>query len=93
MVNEIHRLFKSWSLTETEIAIAYLILKGLSLRAISELRQTKEKTIRAQSGRIYLKAGVAGRCEFAGLFFQKFILRDGASAENSLPRKNENQTS
>ena len=41
--------FEQWSLSKSEQEVALLLLKGLSLEEISQIRGTKEKTIRQGS--------------------------------------------
>ena len=59
-----------WKLSGSEKDIAYLLLKGLSLKEIAEIRQTSEKTVRAQCTSIYDKAGLAGRTELSAFFLE-----------------------
>lgn len=69
----IHSQFEQWSLTKSEQEVAMLLLKGLSFREISSLRNTKEKTVRQQASLIYNKVGVQGRHEFAAWFLEDFM--------------------
>ncbi len=64
----------SWKLTNTEKEVAFLLLKGLSLKEIATLRNTAEKTARTQSTAIYSKAGLAGRSELAAFFLEDLLL-------------------
>lgn len=64
----------NWKLTESEKEIAFLLLKGLSLKEIAEIRKTTEKTARAQSISIYSKAGLAGRSELSAFFLEDLFL-------------------
>lgn len=68
--------FRDWGLTAAETDVAFLALKGLDVAEIAELRQTAAGTIRAQLSRVYAKAGIAGRAQFAALFVED-ILGDG----------------
>ncbi|NVJ49848.1 MAG: LuxR family transcriptional regulator [Gammaproteobacteria bacterium] len=63
--------FSQWQLTDSEQEIGFLLLKGLSLSEIALLRGVKEKSTRQQASNIYGKAGVSGRHEFAGWFFEE----------------------
>jgi DNA-binding CsgD family transcriptional regulator len=69
----IHNQFDRWVLTLREQEVAMLLLKGLSFKEMSAVRNTKEKTIRQQASTIYSKAKVEGRHEFAAWFFEDFI--------------------
>jgi DNA-binding NarL/FixJ family response regulator len=69
----IHSQFEQWSLTPSEQEVAMLLLKGLSFKEISAVRNTKEKTVRQQASVIYSKANVDGRHEFAAWFLEDFM--------------------
>lgn len=62
-----------WQLSSSEKEVALLLLKGLSLKDISDIRSTSEKTARAQSAAIYAKAGLAGRSELAAFFLEDLL--------------------
>jgi DNA-binding NarL/FixJ family response regulator len=74
MESKVLEQFVRWNLTETEKTVALLLLKGLSLAEIAKLRNTKEKTVRAQAVQIYQKSGVTSRSEFSGHFIRKYLL-------------------
>lgn len=63
----------NWKLTQSEKEIAFLLLKGLSLKEVAEIRKTSEKTARTQSTSIYSKAGLAGRSELAAFFLEDLL--------------------
>jgi DNA-binding NarL/FixJ family response regulator len=69
----IHDQFELWQLTKSEQEVAMLLLKGLSFKEISAVRETKEKTVRQQASTIYNKSGVEGRHDFAAWFLEDFI--------------------
>lgn len=69
----IHSQFKQWSLTPSEQEVAMLLLKGLSFKEISGVRNTKEKTVRQQASFIYSKANIEGRHELAAWFLEDFM--------------------
>lgn len=69
----IHDQFELWQLTQSEQNVAMLLLKGLSFKEISAVRETKEKTVRQQASTIYNKSGVEGRHDFAAWFLEDFI--------------------
>ncbi len=71
--NVIHAQFEQWVLTPSEQDVAMLLLKGLSFKEISGVRNTKEKTVRQQASVIYSKANVEGRHEFAAWFLEDFM--------------------
>lgn len=63
-----------WKLTSSEKEVAFLLLKGLSLKEIATARNTSEKTARAQSTAIYSKAGVSGRSELSAFFLEDLLV-------------------
>lgn len=67
-----------WQLSAAEKDIAFLLLKGLSLKDIAQLRGTSEKTVRAQSAAIYAKAGLAGRSELSAFFLEDLLVPSAA---------------
>ena len=50
-----------------------LALKGLDVAEISDLRGAAAGTVRAQLARIYAKAGVSGRAQFAAFFVEDLL--------------------
>jgi DNA-binding CsgD family transcriptional regulator len=70
--------FDRWRLTAAECDVAMLALKGLDVAEIAALRGAAGGTVRAQLSRVYAKAGVSGRAQFAALFVED-LLADGVS--------------
>ncbi len=70
----IDQQLSQWKLTVAEKEVAFLLLKGLSLKEIADVRKTSEKTARAQSMAIYSKAGISGRSELAAFFLEDLLL-------------------
>jgi DNA-binding CsgD family transcriptional regulator len=71
--NVITQQFSEWKLTDSEVAIGWLLLKGLSLKEIAIVRNTQEKTVRQQASAIYKKAGVSGRHVFSAWFIEDIL--------------------
>lgn len=69
----IDQQFSKWSFTHAEKEIAYLLLKGFSVKEIADIRNTAEKTIRSQSTSIYAKSGLSGRSELAAYFLEDLL--------------------
>ncbi len=65
--------FDAWQLSASEQDVVIGMLKGLSLREIAELRDTREKTVRQQASSVYRKAGVGSRHELAAWFFEDML--------------------
>ncbi len=63
-----------WQLSPAEQEVAFLLLKGLSLKEIASLRETAERTVRQQASTVYAKAGVAGRAELSAFFLEDLFL-------------------
>jgi DNA-binding CsgD family transcriptional regulator len=68
------RQFDRWALTPAEREVALLQLKGLRHKAIAELRQTSERTVRQQALAIYRKSGLTGRTDLAAFFLEDLLL-------------------
>lgn len=78
LARSIARQLDRWHLSTAEKDIAFLLLKGLSLKDIAQLRGTGEKTVRAQSAAIYAKAGLAGRSELSAFFLEDLLVPQAA---------------
>lgn len=74
LAQEIDRQLEAWKLTASEKEVAFLLLKGLSLKEVAEVRKTSEKTARAQSTAIYEKSGLTGRSELSAFFLEDLLL-------------------
>ena len=68
------RQFDRWGLTPAEREVALLQLKGLRHKAIAELRNTSERTVRQQALAIYRKSGLSGRTDLAAFFLEDLLL-------------------
>jgi len=66
----VQKQFTTWQLTPAEQEIAVTLMKGLSFREVAEIRQIREKTARQHAANVYKKAGLSGRHELAGWFFE-----------------------
>jgi DNA-binding CsgD family transcriptional regulator len=65
--------FAEWGLSPSESEVALLLIKGLSMREISQARQVKEKTVRQQATSVYAKSGYVGRHELAAHFIEDLM--------------------
>ena len=68
--------FAAWGLTPAERDVGLMALKGLDVAEIAALRGVAEGTVRAQLTRVYAKAGVSNRAQFAAWFVED-LLADG----------------
>lgn len=73
LIEIIRRQFDQWQLTDTQKDIALLLIKGLSMQEIADLRHVKEKSVRQQAIKIYTKANVANRNELTSYFIQELL--------------------
>jgi len=78
----IKQQFKEWQLSPSEQEVALLLIKGMSMKEISELRKVKEKTVRQQATQIYARSGYAGRHELAAHFIED-LMQDNLSIGRS----------
>ncbi|WP_051294466.1 helix-turn-helix transcriptional regulator [Gemmobacter nectariphilus] len=74
--------FTRWGLTPAERDVGFLALKGLDVSEIAGVRGVADGTVRAQLTRIYAKAGVSGRAQFAAWFVED-LLDEGLPAPAS----------
>jgi len=74
LAQAIEAQFREWQLSSAEAEIGLLLLKGLGLKEIAELRGTSERTVRDQAQSAYRKAGLAGRAELAAFFLEDLLL-------------------
>lgn len=61
---------QQWGLSPAEKEVAWLLIKGLSLKEIAVIRKTSEKTARAQAVEVYAKSGNHSRAELAAFFLE-----------------------
>lgn len=73
LVEAIDRQFERWGLSHAEREIGFLLLKGLALKELAEVRGTSERTVRQQAQAIYRKAGLGGRAELAAFFLEDLL--------------------
>lgn len=76
--------FDAWGLTPAERDVGFLALKGLDVAEIGVMRGAAKGTVRAQLTRIYAKAGVSGRAQFAAWFVED-LLDEGLAAAQAIP--------
>jgi len=69
----IQKDFEEWKLTESEKEVAILLIKGLSMNEIGDLRGVKEKTVRQQATSIYTKSKCPNRYELAAKFIEDLL--------------------
>lgn len=65
--------FQEWHFSPSEKEIATLLLKGLSLKEIADLRNTSERTVRQQAQSLYAKSNLHGRAELSAYFLEDIL--------------------
>lgn len=78
---EIDRQFTAWGLTPAEKETAFLLLKGLSLKEIAEVRGVTEKTVKQHNQAIYQKSSLKGRAELSAFFLEDLLARPTQSPD------------
>jgi len=73
-----NKQFADWGLSPSEHEVALLLIKGMSMKEISDLRHVKEKTVRQQATQVYAKSGYTGRHELAAHFIEDLMLEKSA---------------
>jgi len=79
----IDKQLTKWKLTVAEKEVAFLLLKGLSLKEIADVRKTTEKAARVQSMAVYSKAETSGRSELSAFFLEYLLLPSNKADESS----------
>jgi len=74
---KIENQFSLWRLTPAEKEVGFLLLKGISLKEIADIRQTQLKTVQQQSQSIYQRTGLASRSELAAFFLEDLLPPQG----------------
>ncbi|MBT4934214.1 MAG: helix-turn-helix transcriptional regulator [Rhodospirillaceae bacterium] len=78
--------FTDWKLSVSEREVALLLIKGLSIQEIADIRETKTGTIKSQCSAIYRKAEVKGRNELVAYFVEDLLSGESLSdIMNALP--------
>ncbi|PIQ96506.1 MAG: hypothetical protein COV67_09185 [Nitrospinae bacterium CG11_big_fil_rev_8_21_14_0_20_56_8] len=67
------RQMRDWGLTDSELEIATMLIKGLTIKEIAEIRTTKAGTIKSQCNAVYRKASVNSRNELAAFFIEDLM--------------------
>ncbi len=70
----IDRQFERWALSAAEREVGLMLLKGLRLKEIADVRATSERTARQQALAVYRKAGLSGRAELSAFFLEDLLL-------------------
>ncbi len=77
----IDQQFNQWVFSRAEKEIALLLIKGLSMKEIADIRGSTESTVRQQASQIYKKSSLNGRMELSAFFLDDLL------ALSKLPEK------
>jgi DNA-binding CsgD family transcriptional regulator len=69
----LHLRFQKWGLSKSEVDVALLTIRGMTIADIASVRHTKVGTIKAQLSHIFHKAGVASRTELLATFMDELL--------------------
>jgi DNA-binding CsgD family transcriptional regulator len=72
---EIEHQLQQWGLSHAEQEVAFLLLKGLSLKEVASVRKASERTVRSQAAAIYTKSRLEGRAQLAAFFLEDLLDR------------------
>lgn len=70
---DIESCFKNWGFTKAEADVANLLLKGLSIKEISEVRSSNEQTVRSQCSSVYKKSKMENRSQLSSYFLDDLV--------------------
>lgn len=73
LFHSIEKALDHWGLTESESEVAIMLIKGMSMAEIGEVRSVKEKTVRQHATSVYAKSGCANRNELASYFIEDLM--------------------
>jgi DNA-binding CsgD family transcriptional regulator len=71
--SSIDKQLEDWKLSPSEKEVTLLLLKGLSLKEIAEIRKVSERTVRQQSVNVYEKSNLSGRAELSAYFLEDLL--------------------
>lgn len=72
-LNHIDEQFNQWNFSRGEKEIALLLIKGLSMKEIADIRGSNENTVRQQASQIYKKSSLGGRMELSAFFLDDLL--------------------
>lgn len=65
--------FNRWMFSRAEKEIALLLIKGLAMKEIADIRGSTESTVRQQASQIYKKSLLNGRMELSAFFLDDLL--------------------
>ena len=76
MADVIEAHFEAWALTPAEHDVANLLVKGLPIAQIAQVRGSAEGTVKSQLNAIYRKSGAQNRGELLAVIIDSVMERD-----------------
>jgi len=73
--------FNKWGFSRAEKEIALLLIKGLAMKEIADIRGSSENTVRQQASQVYKKSSLGGRMDLSAFFLDDLL------ALSKLPEK------
>jgi DNA-binding NarL/FixJ family response regulator len=70
---KIDEQLEAWGLSSAEKEIALLLLKGLTVKEVAQVRGTSDRTISQQVSSIYEKSGLHTRSELSAYFLEDLL--------------------
>lgn len=70
----INQQMDAWHFTNSEKDVALLLLKGLAIKEIAEIRNSSEKTIKQHATNLYNKSNLSGRAELSAFFLEDILV-------------------
>ena len=72
-LSNIDEQFNTWGFSRSEKEIALLLIKGLAMKEIADIRGSNENTVRQQASQIYKKSSLSGRMELSAFFLDDLL--------------------
>ncbi len=82
-INTVSQQFEQWQLSDIEIKLALLLLKGMTISEIALMLGKKEFIIEKKVQEIYIKANVKGRYELILYFVNELITEKDIGTEET----------
>lgn len=77
--DHLEALFRDWSLSRSERAVAIYVMKGFSNTEVAELRGTSVATVKTQLNAVYKKSGCTNRQQLMSFLVEELLT--GVSAD------------
>jgi len=82
LLQVIEKRFVDWKLSASEKQVALLLIKGLSIQEICDVRNTKAGTVKSQANAVYQKSGLQNRAELVSYFVEDLLAGESLISDN-----------